>query len=93
NLPEAQGAISSFNGFLEAISRGFGYTLASFILGLFNQNYRATVVTIMVIGMIGVSMWLFSLKWIESDLVKISDLLKSRAKELESQKVNDKNGK
>ena len=88
NLPEAQGLISSVNQFLESIGYGTGTILAGVLLAFFNNNYQITVVLTMIIGIIGVFLWIVSIKWIEEDTIRISNILKDRKDELNN-KINN----
>ncbi len=82
NLPEAQGSISSINSFFEIFSIGLGAIIAGFILSLFNTNYQLTVLVLVIIGLIGALIWLFALKTIETDVNRISDILKQRSEDM-----------
>jgi MFS family permease len=84
NLPEAQGAISSANQFLELLSSGFGVVLAGLLLVIFNDNFQMTVVALMILASIGSLMWLLTLKYIDEDVARISEILRKRAIELEN---------
>nr|MDO8112899.1 MFS transporter [Candidatus Sigynarchaeota archaeon] len=85
NLPEAQGAMTSANGFLEMIGNGVGIIISGAIVNLFNNNYRTTVVILMLFGVCGTILWLLSLKWLEKDLERISKILSIRAEELKKE--------
>jgi len=82
NLPEAQGAISSLNSFFEVFSIGVGAIIAGMILNLFNNNYQLTVLILMIIGLFGASLWLFALKTIDKDIIRISEILNQRSEEI-----------
>ena len=82
NLPEAQGAISSANQFLELIGSGTGPIIAGTVLTAFNSNYQITAVVTLAIGIIGGALWLLSAIWINKDVNRVSEILKQRGIEL-----------
>jgi len=82
NLPEAQGKISSANQFLEAMGSGTGPIIAGVVLTIFNQNFQITVFVTLLLGIMGGLLWLIATKWINSDVNRVSAILKQREKEL-----------
>ncbi|MFX0100563.1 MAG: MFS transporter [Candidatus Hodarchaeota archaeon] len=79
NLPEAQGAVSSANKFLELLGRGIGLMICGFVLNFFDGNYQITILVLMSIGIIGVALWLLATKWVETDHRQVSNILNTRA--------------
>jgi predicted MFS family arabinose efflux permease len=88
NLPEAQGFISSANQFLETIGYGIGPLIAGILLTSTNNDYPATALISLFIGLPSVAMWLLANRWIDGDVAKISEILKTRAGELASKNQN-----
>ncbi|MBN2151959.1 MAG: MFS transporter [Candidatus Lokiarchaeota archaeon] len=84
NLPEAQGAISAVNLFLEVLANGIGIIMAGSLLTVTGNNYAATVLFLVSIATPGIIMWLLCGRWIEGDLARVSELLKKRAEEIKS---------
>ncbi|MFX0098782.1 MAG: MFS transporter [Candidatus Hodarchaeota archaeon] len=84
NLPEAQGAITSANLFLESLGRGIGTLMAGTLLNFFQNDFKLTVLVLMGIGLIGAALWLIILKIMKKDLDKVSKILESRASDIEA---------
>jgi predicted MFS family arabinose efflux permease len=82
NLPEAQGFISSANQFLETIGYGVGPLIAGILLTSTNNDYPTTALISLVIGLPSVAMWLLANRWIDGDVARINEILKSRAGEM-----------
>lgn len=86
NLPEAQGAVSSANKFLELLGRGIGLLICGFVLNLFGGNYQVTILVLMSFGTIAsVFIWLLATKWVDADHARISHILGNRASELQGE--------
>jgi MFS family permease len=88
NLPEAQGAISSANQFLETIGVGVGVLISGGLLALYGGNYQFTVLTLMIVGFVGIFLWSFAVKSIEGDTKRISDILIKRSEEIANKKTD-----
>lgn len=86
NLPEAQGQIISWNQFLEAFGRGIGPILCGFLLSITAQNYQISVLFVVLCILPGVILWIIALRWYQDDREKIQEILKKRAKILETRK-------
>ncbi|MBN2152687.1 MAG: MFS transporter [Candidatus Lokiarchaeota archaeon] len=86
NLPEAQGAVSSLNKFLELLGRSIGLLLSGITLEWLNDNYQHTVSLMMVVGFIGVFLWGLTLKWVDKDRALIARILRGRSGEMEEKK-------
>jgi MFS family permease len=82
NLPEAQGFMSSANQFLETIGYGIGPLIAGILLTATNNDYPGTALISLFIGLPSVAMWLLANRWIDGDVARISEILKTRAGEL-----------
>nr|MDO8108652.1 MFS transporter [Candidatus Sigynarchaeota archaeon] len=86
NLPEAQGAMSSANQFLESLGHGTGAIVSGILLSFLNNNYQFTVLIMVLIGFVGSSSWFLTLKWINADVGRVSGILQQRAKEMETKR-------
>ncbi len=84
NLPEAQGATSSLNKFLELVGRGVGLVLSGFVLTILNYNYQLTILLMMSAGMVGAFIWTLALKWVDADHARITRILDERADKLKN---------
>ncbi len=82
NLPEAQGTITSLNGFLESIGAGAGPIIAGSLLVFFNGNFLLTAVITLTIGLLGGACWLYATKTIQADISTIERILAERANEM-----------
>lgn len=87
NLPEAQGQIVSWNQFLENIGYGMGPLIAGVFISAFGQNYQVSAMIITVFVIPGTILWVLSLKWYHFDKNNIKEILKERAKVLETRKT------
>ncbi len=85
NLPEAQGFMSSANQFLETIGYGVGPLLAGVLLVATNNNYPATALISLSIGLPSVAMWLLANRWINGDVARVNEILQTRAGEMARQ--------
>jgi len=85
NLPEAQGFISSANQFLETIGYGIGPLLAGVLLLATNNDYPATALISLFIGLPSVTMWLLATRWINGDVARVNEILQIRAGEMAHQ--------
>lgn len=83
NLPEAQGLVSSANSFLEIISVGIAGLVSGAILVFLNNNYQVTSLVLLLMALIGASLWFVALKNFEPDIERVSSILKERAGEIE----------
>jgi MFS family permease len=91
NLPEAQGFISSANQFLEMIGYAVGPLLAGVLLLATNNDYPATALISLSIGLPSVALWLLANRWINGDVARVNEILKTRAGEMARQ--NGEGGK
>ena len=83
NLPEAQGQVMAFGQFLETISMGLGPLIACILLTANGGNYLLTSLFLCLLGLPGPILWLFALKTINKDHIRVQNILKERANELQ----------
>ncbi len=89
NLPEAQGFMSSTNQFLETIGYGVGPLLAGVLLVATNNDYPATALISLFIGLPSVAFWLLANRWINGDVARVNEILQIRADEMAKKNGED----
>lgn len=84
NLPEAQGTMTSANGFFGIMGSGVGIMIAGSIYAFFGNNFPITVIIMCLIGLCGMLFWIAAKKFIKRDMDLVSEILKHRASEMET---------
>jgi MFS family permease len=86
NLPEAQAAVTGINAFLEILAIGIGTIIAGTVTVLFGGNYLLVVIILVLLTVPGKLMWLLCTRWIDKDVGRVSNILKTRATEMAEKK-------
>ncbi len=89
NLPEAQGIVNALNAFLEILATGIGAVLSGLLLSVSGNNYQLTALVLCLVGAAGAMLWLIGLKHVDSDLERVSSILKDRANQIELERKTE----